>query len=190
MLASQLEATLLIAEGMRPFVDLNKEPSLASSLELKQLCFTYQEYALAAPVELFLEIHGHVRGHYDIELSCGFELDPYHPLDKEFGENLAIFQVFLRRETKRYWREDFPLSPPSIGIFPLDKKVVMKATKTYLFQKIRELQLKGRRIFGIHIEIFRDYKTGDPDSPVFVCQTALVKALAKSIIQSFKPGLA
>ncbi|HHY29917.1 MAG TPA: hypothetical protein GX520_04390 [Syntrophaceticus sp.] len=63
---------------------------------------------------------------------------------------------------------------------------MMKATRTYLFQKIRELQLQGRRIFGIHIEVFSAYRTNDADSPEYTCQAALVNALAQSIIKSFK----
>ncbi len=186
MLASHLEATLLVADGLRPFVDLNKEPSLASTPELRQLCHTYQEYASAAPVELFLEIHGHIRGRYNLELSCGFELNPYHPLDKEFGEKLASLRALLPQALNRHWNKHLLLSPPSVGLFPFDKKVVMQATKTYLFRKIRELQLKGRKIFGIHIEVFRDYKTGDTNSPIFACQKALVAALAESITRAFQ----
>ncbi|NPV28519.1 MAG: hypothetical protein HPY58_02470 [Firmicutes bacterium] len=186
LLASSLRANLLVAEGLRPLVDLNKDPSLAPSPELRDLCLTYQGHALANPVELFLEIHGHVRGRYDLELSCGFEFEPYHPLDKEFGEKLASLRALLPQTLSRYWKEDFPLPQPSVGLFPFDKKVVMRATKTYLFRKIRELQLKGRRIFGLHIEIYRDYKTGDPNSPIFACQEALVAALAASITRAFQ----
>ncbi|MDH7576205.1 MAG: hypothetical protein QHH75_00005 [Bacillota bacterium] len=185
LLAATLGANLLVAEGVRPLVDLNKEPSLAPSTALQALCLAYQGRALAPPVELFLEIHGHVRGRYNLELSCGFELVPYHPLDKEFGEKLASLRALLPQTLSRYWKEDFPLSQPSVGLFPFDTKVVMRATKTYLFRKIREMQLKGRKIFGLHIEIYRDYKTGDLNSPIFACQEALVTALAESIRSAF-----
>ncbi|HAA89363.1 MAG: Uncharacterized protein XD63_0480 [Thermoanaerobacterales bacterium 50_218] len=185
MIADHLRATLVFAERLKPLVDLNKDPSRASTPHFRQLCLTYQQIALAEEVELFLEIHGHVRGHYDLEISCGFEFDPHHPLDKEFAENFSAFRNNLRREIANRWEEGLPLPPPSIGVFPFDQDVVMKARKTYLFQKIRKLQLQGRKIFGIHIEVFRDYKTGDPTSPVFTCQEVMVKALADSIVRSF-----
>lgn len=184
LLASRLDAGLLVAEDLRPQVDLNKKPELASSPDLKNLCHIYQEHALSAPVELFLEIHGHIHGCYDLEISCGFKLDPFHPLDKEFGESLAALRTSLDQEMATKWTDDLPR--PSIGVFPFDRDVVLKATRTYLFQKIRELQLRGRRIFGVHIEVFRNYRANNPDSPAFACQAALVNALAQSIIKSFQ----
>lgn len=198
LLASQLDAPLLFAEDLRPLVDLNKEPELASTPQLKELCYNYQEHALSAPVDLFLEIHGHIHGCYDLEISCGFELDPFFPLDKELGESLDTLQASLDWELKTRWQEreqrqgqrqgqaPFSLPRPSIGVFPFNRNVVMKATRTYLFQKIRELQLQGRRIFGIHIEVFSAYRTKDADSPEYACQAALVNALAQSVIKSFK----
>lgn len=192
LLASQLDAPLLYAEDLRPKVDLNKKPELAFTPQLKKLCYNYQEHALSAPVELFLEIHGHIHGCYDLEISCGFELDPHYPLDKEFGESLAVLQTSLEQEVKAKWpgqeqgKNPFSIPRPSIGVFPFNQNVVMKATRTYLFQEIRKLQLQGRRIFGIHIEVFKTYRTNDADSPEYTSQVALVNALAQSIIRAFK----
>ncbi len=185
MLAAELGASLMVGEELRPLVDLNKNPELAPSPALRELCLTYQRRALAPEVELFLEIHGHVRGRYHVEVSCGFELDPHHPLDKLLAESLASFRAQLRRSVRATWRKGLPLPPPSLGVYPLDPQVVMKAKKTYLFRKIRELQLRGRKIVGLHIEIFRDYKTGDPSAPEFACQQRLVSALAAALRASF-----
>lgn len=189
ILASGLGATLVFADGLRPLVDLNKEPRLAATPELQRLCLAYQEHALADPVKLFLEVHGHIHGHYDLELSCGFQLETALPLDRELGRALNALQSTLSREIDRRWLPWFPLPSPSVGIFPCNRQVVMKATKTYLFQKIRALQLRGRRIFGLHIEVYRDYKTGDPNSPHAACQQSLAEALAASISASFQEHL-
>lgn len=185
LLASKLDGSLLYAENLRPLVDLNKNPQLASTPQLKELCHIYQKYALSEQVDLFLEIHGHVNGHYDVELSCGFEFDPSFQFDSEFKEKMASLKRTLKQEIEDNWKEGLPLPPPSIGVFPFDQDVVLKATKTYLFQKIRELQLQGRRIFGIHIEIYKDFRTEGPNSPAYTSQLALVNALAQSIIKSF-----
>jgi len=185
LLASRLDGSLLYAENLRPLVDLNKNPQLASTPQLKELCQIYQKHALADHVELFLEIHGHVNGHYNVEISCGFEFDPSFQFDIEFKEKMASLQRTLMQEIEDRWNDGLTLHPPSIGVFPFDQDVVMKATKTYLFQKIRELQLRGRRIFGIHIEIYKDFRTEGPDSPAYTSQLALVNALAQSIIKSF-----
>jgi hypothetical protein len=159
ILATQLAASLLVADSLRPLVDLNKEPHRATTPELQGLCLTYQAQALADPVKLFLEVHSHIHGHYGLELSCGFELDPAIPLDQDLGEVLTCLGVSLKKEIARRWQAWFPLPAPTVGIFPGNQQVVMKATQTFLFQKIRSLQLQGRRIFGLHIEIYRDYKT-------------------------------
>ncbi|MDR9756895.1 MAG: hypothetical protein RJR35_09215 [Thermoanaerobacterales bacterium] len=185
LLATKLDGSLLYAENLRPLVDLNKNPQLASTPQLIELCHTYQQHALSEQVELFLEVHGHVNGHYDVELSCGFEFNLSSQFDIEFDERLASLQRTLKQEIRDNWKEGLPLPPPSIGVFPFDQDVVMKATKTYLFQRIREVQLQGRRIFGIHIEIYKDFRTEGPDSPAYTSQLALVDALAQSIVKSF-----
>ena len=189
ILATQLEASLLVADSLRPLVDLNKEPYRAATPELRRLCLTYQERALSDPVKLFLEIHGHIHGHYDLELSCGFRLDPGIPIDHALGNALTGLEANLNREINRNWQSWYPLPAPTIGIFPDNQQVVMKATQTFLFQKIRSLQLQGRQIFGLHIEVYRDYKTGDRDSPYAACQQSLAEALATSISESFNPAL-
>jgi hypothetical protein len=185
LLASKLDGSLLYAENLRPLVDLNKNPQLASTPQLRELCHIYQKYALSEQVGLFLEVHGHINGHYDVEISCGFEFDPSSQFDIEFEERLASLKRTLKQEIRDNWKEGLPVPPPSIGVYPFEQDVVMKATKTYLFQKIRELQLQGRRIFGIHIEIYEDFRAEGPDSPAYNCQLALVNALAQSIIKSF-----
>ncbi len=185
ILSTLLGAPLLVADGLRPLVDLNKEPLQAATPELQNLCLTYQEQALAEPVRLFLEVHGHVHGRYDLEISCGFELAPASLLDQELRDDLSTLDAALHREIDRRWQSWFPLPAPSVGIFPGNRQVVMKATKTYLFQRIRSLQLQGRRIFGLHLEVYRDYKTGDQDSPYATCQQALAEALAAGIGESF-----
>lgn len=185
LLAIKLDGSLLYAENLRPLVDLNKNPQLASMPQLMELCCIYQQHALSEQVELFLEIHGHVNGHYDLELSCGFEFNPSHQFDIEFEERLASLRKTLKQEIADNWKDGLPLPPPSIGVFPFDQDVVMKATKTYLFQRIREVQLQGRRIYGIHIEIYKNFRTKGPDSPAYTCQLALVNALAQSINMSF-----
>jgi hypothetical protein len=189
ILAAQLEASLLVADSLRPLVDLNKEPHRAATPELQRLCLAYQEQVLADPVKLFLEVHGHIHGRYDLELSCGFNLDPGIPLDQDLGDALACLGASLNREIGQRWQSWFPLPSPTVGIFPYNQQVVMKATKTFLFQRIRSLQLQGRRIFGLHIEVYRDYKTGDRSSPYAVCQQALAEALAAGISESFSPAL-
>ncbi len=185
MLAKRLGAALVVAENLRPLVDLNKQPELAASPALQYLCRIYQEYALASEVGLFLEIHSHINGYYDLELSCGFPFDRSSPFDGEFEQKLASLRRQLRREILQNWSGDLPLPAPTLGVYPFDRDVYMKATKTYLFQRIRELQRRGRRIFGLHIEIFRDYKIDDPSSPIYACQETLVTALEMSIKAAF-----
>jgi hypothetical protein len=189
LLAAQLEASLLVADSLRPLVDLNKEPHRAATPELRRLCLLYQGQALAKPVKLFLEVHSHIHGHYDLELSCGFKLDPSIPFDRNRGNALACLETSLSREIGRRWQTWFPLPQPTIGIFPCNQQVVMKATKTFLFQRIRSLQLQGRRIFGLHIEIYQSYKTGDWSSPYAACQQSLAEVLAASISESLIPAL-
>ncbi|MEG3066988.1 MAG: hypothetical protein RQM95_01805 [Syntrophaceticus schinkii] len=77
-------------------------------------------------------------------------------------------------------------SPPFHWGVPFQPKCCDESHPHLPFQKIRELQLQGRRIFGIHIEVFSAYRTNDADSPEYTCQAALVNALAQSIIKSFK----
>lgn len=185
LLAARLSATLVVAENIRPLVDLNKHPDTAVIPPLRHLCHTYQEYALAPQVELFLEIHSHVNGYYDLEISCGYTFDHSSPFDGEFKQKLALMRQKLQREILQNWSSDLPLSAPTLGVYPFDADVYMKATKTHLFQQIRCLQKKGRKIFGLHIEIFRDYKIDDPNSPFYPCQKALVKALEKSLRGTF-----
>jgi hypothetical protein len=189
ILATQLEASLLVADSLRPLVDLNKEPSRAATPELQRLCLTYQEHALADPVKLLLEIHGHIHGHYGLELSCGFRLDPGNSIDQDTGNALRCLESSLSMEIERRWQSWYPLPAPTIGIFPDNQQVVMKATQTFLFQKIRSLQLQGRRIFGLHIEVYRDYKTSDQNSPLAACQQSLAEALAAGISESFSSAL-
>ena len=189
LLSAQLGAALLVADGLRPLVDLNKEPRRAATPELRRLCLTYQRYALADPVRLFLEVHGHIHGRYDLELSCGFKLEPALPLDKDLGDALIVLGASLNREIDKRWQPWFPLPAPTVGIFPFNQQVVMKATQTWLFQRIRSLQLRGRCIFGLHIEVYRDYKTGDRNSPYAACQQSLAEALATGIWESFRHHL-
>ena len=185
MLAKYLGATLIVAENMRPLVDLNKDPNRAPTPETKHLCLRYQQHILADPVNLAIEIHGHVHGRYDVEISCGFLPDPNYAFDRELITRLLSLENTLNKQLEREWENDYIMPPPSVGIYPLKKDVVMKATKTYLFQKIRAEQLNNRRIFGLHIEVFRDYKCGEIDTPTFLCQKALVKSLAVGIKSSF-----
>jgi len=189
ILSARLGAALLVADGLRPLVDLNKEPHRAATPELRRLCLTYQGYALADPVRLFLEVHGHIHGRYDLELSCGFKLEPALPLDKDLGDALTGLGASLNREIGKRWQPWFPLPAPTVGIFPFNQQVVMKATQTWLFQRIRSLQLRGRHIFGLHIEVYRDYKTGDRNSPYAACQQSLAEALAAGIRESFSNHL-
>lgn len=185
MLAGELGAALVVAENMRPLVDLNKDPELAPTPETRNLCLTYQQYALAGQVSLFLELHGHVNGNYDVEISCGFTPDPLYAFDRELIARLLALKTALQNQLDQGWRSDLILPPPSIGIYPFDPDVVMKATRTYLFRKIRYEQLNLRRIFGIHIEISKDYKSGKFDTPTYLCQKALVKYLAEGIKEAF-----
>jgi len=185
LLSAQLGGALLVADGLRPLVDLNKDPHQAVTPELRRLCLIYQGHALADPVRLFLEVHGHIHGRYDLELSCGFKLGPSLPLDKDLETALTVLGASLNRELLKRWQPWFPLPVPTVGIYPHNQQVVMKATQTWLFQRIRSLQLQRRRIFGLHIEVYRDYKTGDRNSPYASCQQSLAEALATAISESF-----
>lgn len=185
MLAGRLGATLVVAENMRPQVDLNKDPAMACGEAWRDLVCRYQTAVLAEPVNLLLEIHGHIHGRYDLEISNSYDFNPGCRFDREFAERLSCLQTTMNWQLNGRWLDSFPLCRPTLGIYPFDRDVVMKATKTYLFQQIRVLQLRGRRIFALHIEIYRNYKTSDSTSPIYHCQEALVAALAESIKVSF-----
>ncbi|APC08431.1 hypothetical protein [Neomoorella thermoacetica] len=182
-LAERLGASLVLARNLRRLVDVNKDPENVADPRLAAWCRRYQERIFRPLPLLVLEIHGHVSGHFDLEISTG-----YRGIDAAYRERLELYRRDLRQAIDHYWLPGGPLGEikkPTLGVFPLDADVKLKATRTYTFQLLRALRLLGHPCYGLHVEIHRYLRLPPPGGPDI--HAALVEILAAGI-KRFLPG--
>lgn len=180
-LAHMLAARCVIVSDLRRTVDVNKNPrSLPANL--RQYALHYQNEMFWGLPQLIIEVHGHVRGQYPIEISSGFQLDPSFEGDAYFLDRLKI----LKDKLPAKLRSKLGLST-SVGVYPLDADVKKTATDTYTFQKIRRARNRvGMPWFGLHIELAAQFRIGErAKEPEFV--KALAQSLSESIRAAFMP---
>jgi hypothetical protein len=111
----------------------------------------YQSQLFATNPSTVIEIHGHVRGHFDIEVSAGCLLDERVPQDHALGDALRDFKLELVRGLSE--ASAFRASPPTVGVYPLDRDVRFAATGTHTFNKVEKLRELGVNVAGLHIEL-------------------------------------
>lgn len=153
-LAEILGAKCVIFSEFRAFVDVNKNPYMNQSelnqtgqLVAKRMKLFYQSQLFSGFPLVIIEIHGHVTGNYDVEISSGSELDKQFPLD--------IVQLKALEKLKNSLARHLNDLDISHGIYPLDSDIHFKASKTYTFQRIDWLRQLGIPIFGLHIELHK-----------------------------------
>jgi hypothetical protein len=153
-IAREMNARAVVAEELRTFIDINKDPmenlsqySPEGALAAKYMRLFYQSQIFHGIPNLVIEIHGHVKGNYDIEVSSGSELTSDVIQDKPAIEGLSVLRETLTHELKG--------SDISAGVFPLDRDVYYQAKKTYTFLRIERLRELGLPISGLHIEIHK-----------------------------------
>lgn len=180
-LATALNGRLVVVSDLRRTVDVNKNPIGLGRL-VRHHARRYQNELFHHLPQLLIEIHGHVSGQYDIEITTGFELDPTLPGDALFWQKLTNLQQTLPPALVKTIGQT-----PSIGIYPLDRDVAKTATNTYTFQKIRRARhLAGLAWYGLHIEFNADLRTSSKaQSPAF--HNALAQAFTSAIQASFFP---
>ncbi|MBC7325640.1 MAG: hypothetical protein H5T99_10040, partial [Moorella sp. (in: Bacteria)] len=128
-------------------------------------------------------IHGHISGNYDLEISSG-----YASIDNLYHRLLSCYRRATLQALESSWQPGGLLEgvkKPTLGVFPLDPGVKLKATKTFTFQVIRALRLTGHACYGLHIEIHRYLRLPPPGSPDV--HGILAKILAAGV-KCFLPG--
>ncbi len=178
-LASQLTGRAVVVSDMRRVVDANKSP-LRFGKTARSVAVRYQNELFWGMPCLVIEIHGHVSGKYDVEISTGFSLDSTAEGDASYLKRLQILKESLPGAiASRIGIR------PSVGIYPLDQDVCKTATDTFTFQKIRRARnLAGLDWFGLHIELCAGLRTSKAaQSPAYIA--SLAKALALAISAAF-----
>ncbi len=178
-LAAQLGARAVVASDLRRIVDVNKSP-LGLDKAVRLYAIRYQNELFCELPRLVIEIHGHISGKYDIEISTGFDLDPAIPADGAYLEKLHRLREALPGAVAS--RAGLQ---PTVGIYPLNPDVHNAATSTFTFQKIRRARnLAGLEWFGLHIELSAAFRTSKQSrSPAFV--ESLGATLATAISETF-----
>jgi bifunctional DNA-binding transcriptional regulator/antitoxin component of YhaV-PrlF toxin-antitoxin module len=180
-LAGQLKGRAVVVSDLRRRVDVNKNPVHINWRERKY-AIRYQDEMFRGLPRLLIEIHGHVSGHYPIEITSGFDLDQTSPGDAMFLERLRRFKEFLMTQLPGKIGQTV-----GVGVYPLDRDVRKAATNTYTFQKVRRARNRvGVEWYGLNIELSADLRTGErASSSEFV--HALAEAFASSIHFAFEP---
>lgn len=182
-LAEHLGASLVLARNLRCLVDVNKDPENLADARLAAWCLRYQRHIFRPLPLLVMEIHGHISGKFDLEISTG-----YRSIDGAYHRNLELYRQDLRQAIDTWWRPGGPLSSikkPSLGVFPLDQEVKLRATHTYTFHLVRALRLLGFPCYGLHVELPRYLRLPPPAGPDV--HTALVEILSAGL-NRFLPG--
>jgi hypothetical protein len=182
-LADHLGATLVLARNLRRLVDVNKDPETSSDPRLAEWRRRYQRCVFQSSPLLLMEIHGHVSGNFDLEISTG-----YAGIDSLYRRRLACYHQAVLSALDRTWQPGGPLAAikkPTLGVFPLDCRVRLRATKTYTFQLVRALRLLGYPCYGLHVEVHRYLRLPPPGGPEV--HEALAAILAAGI-SCFLPG--
>ena len=180
-LARRLNARAVIVSDLRRTVDVNKNP-LRLNTDVRHHALRYQNESFRGAPSLIVEIHGHVSGQYDVEITTGFDLDASAPGDALFLEKLAMLKrTLLGAFASRLGHT------PTLGVYPLDRDVQKTATDTFTFQKIRRARnLVGMEWYGLHIELNASLRTSRlAQSADFV--EALSGALTTAIRAAFEP---
>ncbi len=175
-LASRLAGRAVVVSDMRRMVDANKSP-LRFGKTVRSVAVRYQNELFWGMPRLVIEIHGHVSGKYDVEISTGFSLDSTAKGDASYLERLQLLKETLPGAiASRIGIR------PSVGIYPLDQDVRKTATDTFTFQKIRRARnLAGLDWHGLHIELCASLRTSKAaQSPAYIASLARVLALAIS----------
>jgi len=163
-LAERLGAKSVVVSELRTFIDINKDPLEMEQAELgnhlgreafreadRRLKLYYQSQLFADNPLVVVEIHGHVRGNYDIEVATGFALDSKVPQDAPLIKALGTFKEVLAQSMAE--SRVLAKRPPSVGAYPLDSEVRFSATGTHTFNKIERLRELGVNAAGLHIEL-------------------------------------
>ncbi len=174
-LARALQGKCIVASELRTFVDLNKDPSGArqetSVRHLGRLAFReadrrlklyYQSQLFCSNPTLVMEIHGHARGVFDLEISAGCQLDETIEQDRVLIAALHTFEATLVHALSV--SPSFEALPPTVGVYPLNTDVRFAATGTHTFNKVEKLRELGLNIAGLHIELSQDLRP-DPSLP-------------------------
>ncbi len=180
-LAQRLGARAVVVSDLRRTVDVNKNPLQLSRL-VRSHALRYQNEMFRQRPSLIIEIHGHVSGQYDVEITTGFDLDPHSAADAPYLERLArLKQQMPAALAGRLGRR------PSVGVYPLDRNVEKTATNTFTFQKIRRARsLAGLKWYGLHIELNAAMRTGpQAKKPAYI--NALADVFAAVILDAFAP---
>ncbi len=187
-LAHQLDARAIVVSDLRHAADVNKDPVTLSSSG-RRYAIRYQNELFAGWPSMLVEIHGHVSGKYDIEISTGFDLDANIAAEAQFIQRLELLrQVLPETINSRLGIK------PTLGIWPLDREVKKTATNTFTFQKIRRARhLSGMEWYGLHIELSQSIRVARGTTagrmrklpPQMV--EALASGLASGISRAFLP---
>lgn len=193
-LAGRLKGKFVVASELRSFVDVNKSPSEMEQAELGHhpgraafrhadmlLKLYYQSQVSVNNPMIVVEIHGHVGGNLDIEVSSGF------PLRKDVRQDKALIialQAFRDTLTSGLEGCDvFARHQPSVGVYPLDLDVKFTARGTHTFQKIEKLRELGVNAAGLHIEIHERLRPSPTDEGALNVLDGMITCLAQAIKQ-------
>jgi hypothetical protein len=191
-LAGKLGGKSVVATDLRTFIDLNKSPyensppglrrhlgNLAFREAATRLKLFYQSQLFASAPSTIIEIHGHVRGTFDIEVSTGFPLKINVSQDKALIEALEAFKETLKKglASSSYFKR----SPPTVGVYPLDPEVRFAATGTHTFNKIEKLREMGVNVAGLHIELSRALRPAPKEEHAEAIYDSLVTCLGSAV---------
>jgi len=158
LLAKELEGKFVSARELREVVDVNKDPINIKDAEKKLLTLHYLNLLFENDPQFIIELHGHVGGRYDIEISTGYMLDITKKHDQTLLKKLEKFKNSLKHHLDRLYLQNNIRQFSTLGIFPVDEDVIMRATQTYTFQKIRKLRKLGIDKIGLHVELHRSLR--------------------------------
>lgn len=180
-LADRLNARAVIVSDLRRTVDVNKNP-LDIQKSARHHALRYQNEIFCNLPRLIIEIHGHVSGHYPVELTTGFDLDPALPGDALFLGRLRKLKQILPTQLGGKIGQSVDL-----GIYPIDRDVKNAATNTYTFQKVRRARNRvGVEWYSLHIELAADLRAGKrAKAPGYI--DAMAEAFAVAIQSAFEP---
>ncbi|MCC5846805.1 MAG: hypothetical protein JJU29_01830 [Verrucomicrobia bacterium] len=196
-MAKQMGAKYVVVSELRTFVDVNKAqlesggedddgpPGLKSLREADRLLKQYYQSQLFTDApSAIIEIHGHVSGNHDIEVSTGFPLKKSVAQDAALVAGLQAFRKELEKSLSKLAL--FPEGPPSVGIYPLDEGIRFTARGTHTFNKIEKLRELGVNISGLHIELSKRLRVSDAGDKD-ICEK--IGDCLASAIQAFLDGI-
>ena len=187
-LAARLGGSCVVVSDLCRIVDVNKDPFNLDK-GVRQHAIRYQNALFANRPRLLIEVHGHVSGHYDVEISTGFELDRSFQADAIFLEKLTQLRRSLPEALGNHLGKHLTL-----GVWPLDRDVEKIATNTFTFQKLRRARrMAGLEWYGLHIELNASLrgengsKLGQSKGSSTQMVETLSDALGEAIRATFEP---